>query len=80
MFPTDARTAARPGFGPHRVGHAPLTRLAPRPQWVLAMFLMSTALKGLASMTGYRDLGITQETGWFQSCNAFAFWAILVFA
>ncbi len=34
-------------------------------KWVLAMFLMSTGLKGTASMKVYRDLGITQKTAWF---------------
>ena len=34
-------------------------------KWVLAMFLMSTGLKGTASMKAYRDLGITQKTAWF---------------
>ena len=34
-------------------------------KWVLAMYLMSTGLKGTASMKAYRDLGITQKTAWF---------------
>ena len=34
-------------------------------KWVIAMFLMSTGLKGTASMKAYRDLGITQKTAWF---------------
>ena len=34
-------------------------------KWVLAMFLMSTGLKGTASMKVYRDLGVTQKTAWF---------------
>ena len=34
-------------------------------KWLLAMFIMSTSLKGTASMKLYRDVGITQKTAWF---------------
>jgi len=33
-------------------------------QWVIGMYLMSTSLKGVASMKLHRDLGITQKTAW----------------
>jgi transposase-like protein len=33
--------------------------------WLLAMYLMSTSLRGISSMKLHRDLGITQKTAWF---------------
>ena len=33
--------------------------------WILAMFLVSTSLKGVSSMKLHRDLGITQKSAWF---------------
>ena len=33
--------------------------------WAIAIYLMSTNLKGLSSMTLHRDLGITQKSAWF---------------
>ena len=33
--------------------------------WVLAMYLMSTSIKGVSSMKLHRDLGVTQKTAWF---------------
>lgn len=33
--------------------------------WLLALFLVSTNLKGESSMKLHRDLGITQKTAWF---------------
>ena len=33
--------------------------------WALAFYLLSTGLKGTASMKLYRDLGVTQKTAWF---------------
>ena len=35
--------------------------------WILAMFLVSTNLKGVASMKLHRDLGITQKSAWFMA-------------
>ena len=35
--------------------------------WIIAMFLVSTSLKGVASMKLHRDLGVTQKTAWFLS-------------
>jgi len=34
-------------------------------KWLFAMYMMSTSLKGAASMKVYRELGITQKTAWF---------------
>ena len=34
-------------------------------KWAIAIYLMSTGLKGLSSMKLYRDLGITQKSAWF---------------
>ena len=33
-------------------------------KWVIAMYLMSTNLKGVSSMKLHRDLGVTQKTAW----------------
>lgn len=33
--------------------------------WVLAIYLMTTSLKGVSSMKLHRDLGITQKTAWY---------------
>ena len=35
--------------------------------WIIAMFLVSTSLKGVSSMKLHRDLGVTQKTAWFLS-------------
>ena len=34
-------------------------------KWVIAIYLMSTNLKGVSSMKLHRDLGVTQKTAWF---------------
>ena len=34
-------------------------------KWVIAMYLLSTNLKGVSSMKLHRDLGVTQKTAWF---------------
>ena len=36
-------------------------------KWVIAMYLMSTNLKGVSSMKLHRDLGITQKSAWTMS-------------
>lgn len=36
----------------------------PMQKWVIAMYLMSTSLKGVSSMKLHRDLGVTQKTAW----------------
>ena len=33
--------------------------------WVLAIYLMTTSLKGVSSMKLHRDLGITQKSAWY---------------
>ena len=33
-------------------------------KWVIAMYLMSTSLKGVSSMKLHRDLGLTQKSAW----------------
>ena len=37
----------------------------PYQKWALAMFLMTTNLKGVSSMKLHRDLGITQKSAWY---------------
>ena len=34
-------------------------------KWVVALYLMSTGIKGTSSMKLYRDIGIRQATAWF---------------
>lgn len=34
-------------------------------KWLMAMYLMSTSLKGVSSMKLHRDIGVTQKTAWF---------------
>jgi transposase-like protein len=36
-------------------------------KWVIAIYLMSTSLKGVSSMKLHRDLGVTQKTAWMLS-------------
>jgi transposase-like protein len=36
----------------------------PLQKWVIAMYLLSTSLKGVSSMKLHRDLGMTQKTTW----------------
>ena len=35
--------------------------------WAVAIFLMTTSLKGVSSMKLHRDLGITQKSAWFMA-------------
>ncbi len=37
----------------------------PLRKWVVAMYLMTTSLKGVSSMKLHRDLGVSQKTAWF---------------
>ena len=39
----------------------------PLRKWVIAMYLMSTNLKGVSSMKLHRDLGITQKSAWYMA-------------
>ncbi len=34
-------------------------------QWVFAIYLEMTSLKGVSSMKLHRDIGVTQKTAWF---------------
>lgn len=34
-------------------------------KWVIAIYMMSTALKGTSSMKLHRELGVTQKTAWY---------------
>jgi len=36
-------------------------------KWVIAMYLLSTNLKGVSSMKLHRDLGVTQKSAWFMA-------------
>jgi len=36
-------------------------------KWVVAIYLLSTNLKGVSSMKLHRDLGVTQKTAWFMA-------------
>ena len=35
--------------------------------WIIAIYLMTTSLKGVSSMKLHRDLGVTQATAWFMA-------------
>ncbi len=37
----------------------------PLRKWVVAMYMMTTSLKGVSSMKVYRELGVSQPTAWF---------------
>ena len=39
----------------------------PLHKWVIALYLLSTNLKGVSSMKLHRDLGITQKTAWMMA-------------
>ena len=36
-------------------------------KWIIAIYLMTTSLKGVSSMKLHRDLGVTQKTAWFMA-------------
>lgn len=36
----------------------------PLRKWVIAIYLLSTSLKGVSSMMMHRDIGVTQKTAW----------------
>ena len=33
--------------------------------WVIAIYLLTTNLKGVSSMKLHRDIGVTQKTAWY---------------
>ena len=39
----------------------------PLRKWIIAIYLMTTNLKGVSSMKMHRDLGITQKSAWFMT-------------
>ena len=39
----------------------------PLRKWVIAIYLMSTSLKGVSSMKLHRELGVTQKTAWMMA-------------
>ncbi|MYA43396.1 MAG: IS1595 family transposase [Gemmatimonadetes bacterium] len=43
--------------------------------WLVAIYLMTTGLKGLSSMKLHRDLGVTQKTAWFMQHRIRKAWA-----
>ena len=47
-----------------RIGTVMRSSSTPRHKWVVAMYLMTTNLKGVSSMKLHRDLGIAQSTAW----------------
>ena len=47
----------------------------PLSKWGLAIYLMSTSLKGVSSMKLHRDLGITQKSAWHLEHRIRAAWA-----
>lgn len=47
-----------------KTGTAMQSSKVPLQKWVIAMYLMSTSLKGVSSMKLHRDLGLTQKTAW----------------
>ncbi|MXZ68331.1 MAG: IS1595 family transposase [Acidimicrobiia bacterium] len=44
-------------------------------KWVIALYLVSTNLKGVSSMKLHRDLGVTQSTAWFMLGRIREAWA-----
>ena len=36
-------------------------------KWAIAIYLMTTAIKGVSSMKLHRDLGVTQKTAWYMA-------------
>ena len=43
-------------------------------KWVVAIYLVTTSLKGVSSMRLHRDLGVTQRTAWFMLHRIRAAW------
>ena len=50
-----------------RIGTVMESSRRPVREWVIAMYLMTTNLKGVSSMKLHRDLGITQKTAWMMA-------------
>ena len=58
-----------------KVGTIMQSSKLPLRTWVMALFLMSTNLKGVSSMKLHRDLGITQKTAWMMAQKIRECWA-----
>ena len=43
-------------------------------KWAMAIYLMSTNLKGVSSMKLHRDIGVTQKTAWHMAHRIRASW------
>jgi len=43
-------------------------------QWVFAIYLEMTSLKGVTSIKLARDIGVTQKTAWFMLCRIREAW------
>ena len=43
--------------------------------WIIAIYLMTTSLKGVSSMKLHRDLGVAQSTAWFMAHSIREAWA-----
>ena len=50
-----------------RTGTAMVNSRLPLRKWVIALYIMSTNLKGVSSMKLHRDLGIGQKAAWYMS-------------
>ena len=48
----------------------------PLKTWGLAMYLLTTGIKGTSSMKLYRDLGVTQKSAWFLAHRIRKAWKI----
>ena len=48
----------------------------PLKTWGMAMYLLTTGIKGTSSMKLYRDLGVTQKTAWFLAHRIRKAWEI----
>lgn len=44
--------------------------------WAIAIYLVTTSLKGVSSMKLHRDLGVTQKTAWFMLHRIREAWAV----
>lgn len=50
-----------------RTGTAMQSSKLPIQKWVVAIYLLSTSLKGVSSMKLHRDLDVTQKTAWLMA-------------
>ena len=48
-----------------KVGTPMQSSKLPLRKWVVAMYMMTTSLKGVSSMKIYRELSVSQPTAWF---------------